>query len=343
MALANDTLSTKAMGGTELLKFELVKRINELDPNLLDHFQIFVSRVHEPINPDKIVIYWLHDLAQDPAAANELKDGKWKRFDFLVFVSNWQMQQYNTILGVPYERSIVMDNCIVPFTVAETQKSYDSKIKLIYTPTPHRGLEILVPVFEKLYEENNNIELDVFSSFKLYGWAERDKQYEELFDRCKRHPAINYHGSVENSVVRTALGSSHIFAYPSIWQETSCLCLMEAMSARNICVHPNYGALPDTGGGVTAMYQWHEDANEHAQRFLNMLRHAINLIQNDPTGTKMSLDFQKIYADGRFSWDDRANSWLNFLQSLHNIWYYSKQTILDARMPASGMFSVRTH
>lgn len=343
MALANDTLSTKAMGGTELLKHELVRRINEASPDLLDHFQIFVSRVHEPIDKSKIVLYWLHDLAQDPAAANELKNGGWRRFDFLVFVSNWQMQQYASIHGIPYSRSIVMDNCIVPFDRDEVDKDYSSTIRLIYTPTPHRGLEILVPVFEEIYKNyDQNIQLDVFSSFNLYGWPDRDKQYEELFEKCRTHPAINYHGSVPNERVREALKQAHIFAYPSIWQETSCLCLMEAMSARTMCVHPNLAALPDTGGSVTAMYQWTENPNEHAQRFMMMLQHSIKILRDtNPSqiaATKMSLDFQKVYADGRFNWAERENTWLNFLQSMANM----KQTIFDARVPQSGMFSVRT-
>lgn len=340
MALAKDKFSEKAMGGTELLKFEMVRRINEMDPNLLDHFQIFVSRVHEPINKDKIVIYWLHDLADDPAAAEELKNGRWKRFDLLVFVSNWQMQQYIMLHRIPFSKCIVLENCIVPFE--PKSKDYNGKINLIYTSTPHRGLQILVPVFEALQKEfPDKLHLDVFSSFELYGWKERDAQFAELFERCKSNEDITYYGAASNEAVRSCLETSHIFAYPSIWPETSCLCLIESMSAGLICVHPNFGALPDTSGGLTSQYQWHEDINAHADRFYSMMRNAI-LFTADPANEgsiKTAAAFQKLYADSRFSWEQRQHQWFGLLQSL----VIGKESLIKTRQPdPSEAFSFRT-
>lgn len=330
------------MGGTELLKFELVRRMKEVDPDLLDNFQIFVSRVHEPINKDKIVLYWLHDLAEDPAAAEELKNGRWKRFDLLIFVSNWQMQQYIALHKLPWEKCVVIENCINP--IEPVTKDYTGKINLIYTPTPHRGLEILVPVFEELQKKYpDKLKLDVFSSFELYGWKERDEMYKGLFERCQNNPDIVYHGSQPNDVVREALKQAHIFAYPSIWPETSCLCLIEAMSAQLVCVHPNYAALPDTSGGLTSTYQWREDRNDHADTFYTVLDNAINFI-SDPNNLVMlqpTTMFTKMYADTRFAWSQRERQWASLLTSL----VMGKEFIIQARSPAtdSSMFSIRTH
>mgnify|MGYP000336080516 FL=1 len=53
MTFAKDSASKDAMGGTELLKLELEKRI---DAELLDNFQIFVSRVEEPFDETKITL-----------------------------------------------------------------------------------------------------------------------------------------------------------------------------------------------------------------------------------------------------------------------------------------------
>jgi hypothetical protein len=49
-----------------------------------------------------------------------------------------------------------------PIAPTAIRKSKE-RIKLIYHTTPHRGLQILVPVFEKLCEWHDDIELDVFS------------------------------------------------------------------------------------------------------------------------------------------------------------------------------------
>ncbi len=64
MALAKDSLSTKAMGGTEIMKYGLADR---MPAALLENFQIFTSRVEEALDETKIRILWLHDLPGDPA------------------------------------------------------------------------------------------------------------------------------------------------------------------------------------------------------------------------------------------------------------------------------------
>lgn len=302
-----DDIAANAKGGTELMRDALFSRIS---PDLLKHFQIICSRPTH-LEEDKIRILWCHDLPEDPYVRNLAEPSYRDQFDLFVFVSNWQMDQYKRVLGVPYSKSIVLENAIAPIEVNEKPKDI---IKLIYTPTPHRGLELLVPVFKKLSEHFDNIELDVYSSFKLYGWEQRDEPYRKVFEECNNHPKINYYGTATNDVVREALSKAHIFAYPSIWPETSCLCLIEAMSAKCISVHPNYAALPDTAGGLTMMYQWSEDVNTHANRFGSTLVTAINYAQTNEIVP--ILDYTKTYADYRFSWDRRIVAWENVLTSL---------------------------
>jgi glycosyltransferase involved in cell wall biosynthesis len=301
-------IAPNAKGGTELMRDALFARI---DPELLEHFQIICSRPGK-LDPDKIKILWCHDLAED-TAVSRLADPSYRdQFDLFIFVSNWQMEKYSNQLGVPYSKSIVIENAINPIENCSDKPT--DKIKIIYTPTPHRGLELLVPVFEKVSEMFDNIELDVYSSFKLYGWSERDIPYEGLFDRCRGHERINYHGAVSNEEVRSALSQAHIFAYPSIWAETSCICLMEAMSARCVTVHPNYAALPETSGGMTMMYQWCEDPSQHANRFAGNLINAIRMVQQPEINP--ILDYVKTYTDYRFGWDRRITTWNGVLKSL---------------------------
>ncbi len=168
-----------------------------------DDFQIFISRVHEDLDPNKIKIYWHQDLPWDPAATH-LKE-TWQQFDHIVYNSNWQADMFNKYLGVPYHRSSVLENAIEPIEYKVKPSRTDGIIRIIYHTTPHRGLELLVPVFEKLCEKHDNIQLDVYSSFKIYGWGERDAQYEALFERCKNHPKINYWTTTMCSIVKHSM------------------------------------------------------------------------------------------------------------------------------------------
>lgn len=303
MPIATDELSKNAMGGTEMMKYGLQDRIA---PELLDNFHITASRFRGA-EPGKIELYWLHDLPGDPESAH-LANGGWNQFEKLIFVSNWQFQAYQQHYGLPWYKSVILQNAIEPIEVKE--KSRD-KIKIIYNTTPHRGLEILVPVFEKLCEKYDNIELDVFSSFKAYGWEERDEPYKELFQRCIDHPKINYHGYQPNDVVRAALAEAHIQAYPSIWLETSCIALMEGMSAGCLCVHPNYGALYETAANWTWMYQWTQDKRDHANILYNHLAAGIENYWTE--GIQTRLGGQKSYADVFYSWRYRQQQWEAFL------------------------------
>jgi len=299
-------LNKNAMGGTELM----MKRLHDsIDQDLLDRFQIIGSRVRE-LKEDKVRILWLHDLPADPESAH-LANGGWKKFHKLVFVSNWQMQRYIQAYDIPWSHCVVMRNAIEPFGADALEKP-DDVINIAYWSTPHRGLNILIPVFEKLAEDHDNIKLHVFSSFNLYGWGERDKPYEELFERCRQHPKIEYYGSLPNAELREHIKKMHILAYPSTWVETSCLVLMEAMSAGLNCVHSDLGALYETAANLTTMYHFDEDQNRHAGLFYQIMR---GTIQSNE-GFKRNAAVQQAYANMAHSWEYRKSQWEALLLSL---------------------------
>lgn len=315
MPFAKDKLSGNAMGGTELMKYALEKR---LDPELLDNFQIFVSRVHEELSEEHVRILWCQDLAGDPES-DHLKNRGWEKFHKIVFSSHYQMRAYLHMYQIPWSKCIVLQNCIEPINFTKEDKKRDI-IKLIYHTTPHRGLQILVPVFQKLKETFDNIELDVYSSFKVYGWDQRDEPFKELFDSCNNTKGINYYGAVSNDEIHNALKKAHIYSYPNIWEETSCISLMEAMSAGVVCVHPNYGALPETATNWTHMYQWNETISEHANIFYSVLRNTIEeIVSASEDDYQKKIMIQKAYTDVFYNWDNRINQWNALLGSLKTL------------------------
>jgi glycosyltransferase involved in cell wall biosynthesis len=291
-------------GGTELMYRQLTSR---LGPKYMDRFQIICSRFRE-FEPGKLPILWMHDLARD-AEAKRLQDPAFRQqFKKIVFVSYFQFNQFHTIHGVPFSCSQIIKNAIDPLPAC--QKPTD-RINLIYHTTPHRGLGILVPVFVALAEEFPHIHLDVFSSFKVYGWEHRDKPYEPLYEICRNHPQITYHGYQPNEVVREALLKAHIFAYPCVWRETSCIAAMEAISAGALVVCPNLGVLPETVGDYGVIYHFNEDPTAHAQVFHAVLR---TLIERFKTNSLLpAVQAAKGRADAAFGWQGRLPEWIHML------------------------------
>ena len=322
-------MQKKSNGGTEQTCRMIESNVSS---ELMDDFQIIPSRVSELLE-NKIRIYHLHDLPFDPET-NHLKDANSRdRFQKIVFCGNWQWNQYHTHLGVPYDgKSIVIETPIEPIEYIEKTKE---TVRLIYTSTPQRGLALLVPVFVELAKRYPNIHLDVFSSFSIYGWDRADDPYQQLFEICKTHPQITYHGSQPNTVVREYLQKAHIFAYPSIWQECNSRALIEAMSAGCLCLHPNLAGLSDTSGGITSMYQFIEDPNKHAAKFYHLLDNAVQVVHNESAIN--FLRFVKQYADIRFNINKIAGQWTDLLTTLK-----SEYPTVESRALPKQMFRYNT-
>tara|TARA_R110001632_G_scaffold31710_1_gene82516 strand:- start:170 stop:1129 length:960 start_codon:yes stop_codon:yes gene_type:complete len=279
--------SKNANGGTEMMRKRL---LDNVDFDLLGDVAIHFSRPrHVPADVEKNILY-CHDLAQDPENA-VLRNEKWKQFDHFVFVSQWQRDQYNAMYGIPHSKCSVIQNAVE--TVYEAREKPTEQIRFIYHTTPHRGLELLYPVFDALTKVHDNIHLDVFSSFSIYGWEQRDEPYRELFMNLTDHPNITYHGAQPNSVVLDALLKSHVFLYPNIWQETSCIAMIEAIRSGVLCVHPNLGALSETTANSTIMYNYNENKSDHANIAYAYAKQVLDIQKDDPTFISRMTNNQK--------------------------------------------------
>jgi len=303
-------LNANANGGTEMMQRGLYERLPD---DIKDEVQIICSRVRN-IDTHRPTILWLHDLFMDPEAQHLSDENSRKRFDRLVFVSDWQWNTYHLAHGIPHAEAVTFKNCIEPIP---THTKQNDRINLIYHTTPHRGLEILVPVYKELSKKyGDSVHLDVYSSFNAYGWPQRDEPYKELFEEIEQHDHMTYHGYQPNDVVRKAIEEAHIFAYPSIWQETSCIAAMEAMSGGLGVVCPAYAALPETTANLGYMYQFHHDPNVHANIFASALNSVVDLFQNNYENIVNRLQFQKAYADNFYNWDIRAKEWETLIRKI---------------------------
>lgn len=307
----NET-TKNANGGTELMARRMVRDIPQ---PLLEGFQIIHSRVRE-IDPNLRKILVCHDLATDPEVAN-LSDPQYrKQFDKIVFVSHHQQHTYNMVHGIPFHESYVIRNGVEsrPFK----ERVNDGKIRLIYHTTPHRGLVLLNHVFKYLQEEFKNLHLDVFSSFEIYGWKERNEQYKELFEDLESNPDVTMHGFQPNDVVRDYLDRSHIFAYPSIWPETSCIAMIEAMCSGNLVVHSNLGALNETSLGLTQTYMYNENPQKHIDEFYTALRNTIVFVNDNLDSERLrgTQSYIAQRATTHYNWDTVKFEWFKLLTRL---------------------------
>ena len=122
---------------------------------------------------------------------------------------------------------------------------------------------------------------------------------------------MTYHGSKSNEVVLNALKESHVFLFPSIWMETSCIAMLEAIRSGCVVIHPSYGALPETANGATVMYDYNEDYQMHAAISYDIAR---NILLNQKQNKNL---FNQITANSAFELP--YNSISNFTSSWDSV------------------------
>jgi glycosyltransferase involved in cell wall biosynthesis len=298
-------------GGTEQLYRELKARI---DPDLFDKFNIIPSRVREDMFDDRPTILWLHDLPEDPESAMLANAEYRKKFDKIVFVSNWQRDAYNRVLGVPLDEGVVIKNAIEPIMDARPDPIPDQPIRLTYFSTPHRGLSLLYPALHVLRQHRQDFTVDIYSSFELYGWKDNDAAFQELFDKLSDIEDVRLHGTVMNAKLRNELIHTDILAYPSIYQETSCRVLIESMCAGLLPVIPNYAALTETACDFAFMYEWSSNPQKHVELFTSVLNHAMDCFRL-PFYQNV-LKMQRSYYQYFYGWDLRAAQWTAMLTKM---------------------------
>ena len=297
----------KPKGGTELMFDELMRRLPD---NYKEQFSIFNYLPQADFS--KKTIYW-NQLSYDQDAVQALKDPKLvEQIDHFVFVSHWQSEMFRKIFNIPGYKTHVLKNASLG-VMSRVQGKRD-KVRLCYTSTPWRGLDVLLDAWE--LAKPDNCELHIFSSCQIYGpeFGENDVNYQSLYDRCTTLPGVVYRGSIPNLNLRKELPTFDILAYPNTFEETSCIAVIEALSAGLRVVTSNLGALPETTEGWARMYPYLMDPSLHAQTFANVLLEEIEIVRKGKLDHH--LNQQVNLYNTRWTWDYRIQEWLKFLDGL---------------------------
>jgi UDP-glucose:(glucosyl)LPS alpha-1,2-glucosyltransferase len=309
---------TPPMGGSELILANVRSAFPDIFPDSADpsqdKVQVIVSRPQKVLlNPDKPKLLWLQDLPGDPEAQCLADPTYRSQFNRIVCVSHWQEQQYNAVLRIPYSELTVIKNAVPHLTGTVPKRMTGDKLRFIYTSTPHRGLPILAAVADTLVKERQDWELHVYSSLHIYGWHDQDKQFEPLYDQLRANECVTYFGSQPNDIVRQAVRDAHVFVYPAIYMETSCMALQEAMMAGCLAITTNIGALPETCAEWAWMMSVDEQGEVIAQRTLQYMRQALDRYESNVV--QMHLRMQSWYYQQFWSLEARLPVWKHVLDA----------------------------
>ena len=303
-------------GGTEL-QLEYLKK--HVETNLLNQVEICTSVPGKvPLHPTKLNILWQKNSWDQGNLISWFQDkSNHHKYDWYVFNSNWNFEQFTKKFELPTEKCLVIKNGIENIEPIPTIYKKGEPIKIIHHCTPWRGLSVLLGAMQLV--KNPLISLDVYSSTEVYGAAfhdHNDHHYHDLYNQAKKLPNVNYIGYRPNEYIKEHLKDYRLFVYPSIWEETSCISLLEAMAAGLYCVTTNYGALYETGAEFPMYVPYSNDYISLAKKFAGSIEMAA-LSLEDPNIIE-HLKMQKKFVNYFYDWKIKGNTWNRFLKGAIN-------------------------
>ena len=303
------------IGGTEIQYNMLLKYV---DSNLLSNFQITTSVPEkEPLSKDKINILWIQNSYDQPNLAPWFQDkSNHEKYDWYVFNSHWCAEKYRMAFQLSPKKCTVIKNAIDTFKKRTPYKKGEP-LKIIFTSTPWRGLNVLLGAMQLV--KNPLVTCDVYSSTKIYGSAfdeQNKKTYEPLFEQAKQLKNVNYKGHASNQEILNNISNYHLYVYPNIWEETSCISAIEALGNGLHGIVTNYGALYETCSEWPTYIQYQRDYKYLSQLFSFAIDGIAEVL--DSTGMNNQLDSQQNFYKKFYNWNGRKREWTNFLEGVLN-------------------------
>ena len=298
-------------GATEIQMEMLNKHV---DKDLLNQFQICTSIPGKvPIDLSKINILWqknswdqnnLQPFFRDKTRHNE--------YDWYVFNSHWNYENFRYFFDIPTERSVVIKNGIDKFPKRKIYKKGDP-IKLIHHCTPWRGLNVVLRAMQEI--KNPNIIMDIYSSSQVYGdefKKHNDDQFKPLYEQAEKLPNVNYIGYKPNEYILEKMPSYDMFVYPSIFEETSCASALEALASGLHVITNNFGALYETCAEWPVYVNYSTDYESMATATGNAIEVAASYLHED--FIQEHLEEQQKFYKRFYSWKKKGMEWTSFLK-----------------------------
>ena len=298
-------------GGTELQLEFLEKHV---DKDLLNKVSICTSIPEKiPLDPNKVNILWQKNSYDQPNLAPWFKDqSNHHKYDWYVFNSHWTFEKFRIAFDLPTEKCVVIKNGIENIEPIPTTYRKGDPIKIIHQNTPWRGLNVLLGAMQLV--KNPLISLDVYSSTEVYGkqfYDANDKYYQTLYEQAESLPNVNYIGYKPNEYIRKHIKDYRMYVYPSIWEETSCISLLECMAGGLYCITTNLGALFETGAEFPIYVPYSDNYKSLSKKFAQVIDAAADSLNdiNIQSHLKLQID----YVNRFYNWNKQGAAWTNFL------------------------------
>lgn len=279
---------------------------------------IFIGHTADIIPIKKIIkniplVFWVQHSYDQPGVSFLKNSEVIKNLSGIIFVSNWQELSFINYFKLSNIKTFVIGNGITPNFKNQFSNLQDFKIKKreargVYASAPFRGLEVL---YESSYHVNGKIIIDIFSSMKTYSLEDNEK-FQILFDKIKENNKFNYWGSVNKKILAENFSFASFLTYPSIFSETFCISLLDALATGIEPITTDLAALKETSLGYGRFLSL--DNSNFILDYANLINETIrNKDKNFDEWCNKQYN-QMIHVNLNHSWTKKAEKWIDIIK-----------------------------
>ena len=280
-------------------------------------WDVFISlRSFDPFLVGRVAprtIFWTDDAHDQPAIANLGHSVLQDNIDLHFCVSEWQRGTFIETFSLPGEKVVVTRNGFRADLIPEpSEKVWTNGV---YSSTPFRGLQGLLEMFPRIRRDVSDMTLDVFSSMKVYGWAEdSDRDTYGAIYRTADQDGVTMHGSVRQTLLLDHLSRSGFLLYPNTFEETSCIAAIEAQACGAVVVTSAKAGLKETvENGSTGVCIEGDPASEDYRRAFVQ---AVSQVAGNRERLSSMSGAARRRAFDLYSWRSIAREWIELFEAI---------------------------
>lgn len=286
------------------------------DINPRDSFNVLIlwrSIGFVDVNPQaKFTMVWMHDVPNN----QEFTEERLAKVDRVAVLSEF----HKSLLRVPKNggfekfpegKVFLTANGLPEINITEWK---GNPKRVIHAQSPDRGLVYLLKMWPQVMAEVPDAELHVYYGWGVYDAIHKDnparmRWKKQVMDMMKQDGVI-YHGRVGHDELHQAYNQSGIWAYPTDFEEISCISAMKAQKLGAIPVVTDYAALQETvrnGYRLDVDITDKEGQEEYRKALIELLKDE----KKQEELRKPMMEWAKDY----FAWSNIAKTWSEHFKS----------------------------
>lgn len=301
----------EVFGGTEYMAKNFHEKVLPYAKNFYKYNCLIlpgqIENINSYISDEKEIIVWLHNTLDQfhPEVSFAFYKKKFlEKIKYVVVVSEFAKTNFVLATGIDPSKVVVIYNAIDPVQNDIERFKNVEMVEIVHSSAQERGSFVLMLALKYCKED-----------FKLsiYNQLNPDLQFfNNQFKDIAKDNRVYFYGRTSKKVLMKNLSQSHMYVYPSIFEETFCLSQVEALSANCLTIYNDLGSLKEVSSGFGISYNGTVNAEKHAKQLAKLIDDNVKEIKKNNFNSKD----QSVSINNKFSWNNFENSWLKFNETI---------------------------